>query len=64
MIDDGTSLAVGFDEQLIGLSKIETIDYRWLFRRGDRCSPGELLRKEELEKKHQVALSAQSMRGH
>ena len=61
MIDDSTSLAVGFDEQLLGLSKIETIDYRWLLRRGDRCSPGELLRREELEKKHHAALSAQSM---
>jgi hypothetical protein len=63
MIDDSSS-SIGFDEQVVGLSKIETIDYRWLLRRGDRCSPGELLRKEELEKKHQVALSAQSMRGH
>jgi hypothetical protein len=61
MVDDATSLAMGFDEQLLGLSKIETIDYRWLLRRGDRCSPGELLRKEELEKKHQGALSAQSI---
>jgi hypothetical protein len=51
MNDDSTSLAMGFDEQLVGLSKIETIDYRWLLRRGDRCSPGELLRKKELEKK-------------
>ena len=46
MVDDATSLAMGFDEQLLGLSKIETIDYRWLLRRGDRCSPGELLRKD------------------
>ena len=61
MIDDSPSLAMGFDEQLLGLSKIETIDYRWLLRRGARCSPGELLRKEELEKKHQAALSAQSI---
>ncbi len=63
MNDESTSLAMGFDEQLVGLSKIETIDYRWLLRRGDRCSPGELLRKQELEKKHEAALSTQSMRG-
>ena len=61
MIDDSTSLAMGFDEQLLGLSKIETIDYRWLLRRGDRCSRVGLLRKEELEKKHQGALSARSI---
>jgi hypothetical protein len=59
MFDDSTSLAMGFDEQLLGLSKIETIDYRWLLRRGDRCCPRELHRKEELEKKHHAALSAQ-----
>ena len=40
----------GFDEQLPGLSKIETIDYCWLLRRGDRCGPLELRKKEELEK--------------
>jgi hypothetical protein len=50
---------MGFDEQLLGLSKIETIDYHWLRRRGVRCSPRELLRKEELEKKLHAALSAQ-----
>jgi hypothetical protein len=61
MIDNNTSLAIGFDEQLVGLSKIETIDYRWLLQRGDRCNPGEQLRKEELEKKHHSALSAQSI---
>jgi hypothetical protein len=55
MFDDSTSLAMGFDEQLLGLSKIETIDYRWLLQRGVRCSPRELLRKEELEKKHHAA---------
>jgi hypothetical protein len=49
------------DEQLPGLSKIETIDYRWLLRRGDRCGPLELLRKEELERKHHAALSAHSI---
>jgi hypothetical protein len=64
MIDANVSLALWFDEQLVGLSKIETIAYRWLLRRGDRCSPGDMLEKKELEKKHQVALSAQSMRGH
>lgn len=63
MTDDGTSLAIGFDEQLLGLSKIETIDYRWLLRRGDRCSPGELLRREELEKKHHAALRGHSVKG-
>jgi hypothetical protein len=52
---------MGFDEQLLGLSKIETIDYRWLLRRGVRFSPGKLLRKEELKKKHYAALSAQSI---
>ena len=57
--DDSPSLAMGFDEQLLGLSKIETIDYHWLRRRGARCSPGELRRKEELEKKHHAALRAQ-----
>ena len=60
MIDENsTSLAMGFDEQLLGLSKIETIDYYWLRRRGVRCGPRELLRKEELENKHRAALSAQ-----
>ena len=61
MIDESTSPAMGFDDQLLGLSKIETIDYYWLRRRGVRCGPRELLRKEELEKKHHAALSAQSM---
>jgi hypothetical protein len=59
MIDDSTPLAMGFDDQLLGLSKIETIDYRWLQRRGNRCSPAELLKKEQLEKRHHAALSAQ-----
>jgi hypothetical protein len=59
MFDDSTSLTMGFDEQLLGLSKIETIDYHWLRRRGVRCSRRELLRKEELEKKLHAALSAQ-----
>jgi hypothetical protein len=59
MIDDNTPLAIGFDDQLLGLSKIETIDYRWLQRRGNRCSPVELLKKEQLEKRHHAALSAQ-----
>ena len=59
MINDSTPLAMGFDDQLLGLSKIETIDYRWLLRRGVRCGARELLRKEELEKKHHAALSAQ-----
>jgi hypothetical protein len=59
MIDDSTSSAMGFDDQLLGLSKIETIDYRWLLRRGDRCNPAQLLRKHELENKHHAALSAQ-----
>ena len=59
MIDQSTSLAVGFDDQLLGLSKIETIDYRWLQRRGDRCNPAQLLRKEQLERKHHAALNAQ-----
>jgi hypothetical protein len=49
------------DEQLLGLSKIETIDYRWLVRRGTRCSSGELRKKEELERKHHAALSAHSI---
>ena len=57
--DDSTSLAMGFDDQLLGLSKIETIDYRWLLRRGERCGPAQLLRKQELENKHHAALSAQ-----
>ena len=59
MIDDNTPLAIGFDDQLLGLSKIETIDYRWLLRRGDRCSPAQLLRKHELENKHHAALGTQ-----
>jgi hypothetical protein len=59
MIDQSTSLAMGFDDQLLGLSKIETIDFRWLQRRGDRCSPTQLLRKKALEKKHYAALSAE-----
>jgi hypothetical protein len=50
-----------FDEQLLGLSKIETIDYRWLLRRGDRCGPLELRKKEELERKHHAVLSAHSI---
>ena len=57
----GSPFTVENHEQLPGLSKIETIDYRWLLRRGDRCSPGELLRKGELEKKHRAVLSAQSI---
>jgi len=59
MIDD--DFVFGFDEQLPGLSKIETIDYCWLQRRGDRCSPLELRKKEELERKHRAALSAHSV---
>ena len=59
MIDDNTPLAIGFDDQLLGLSKIETIDYRWLQRRGDRCNPAQLLKKEQLESKHHAALNAQ-----
>jgi hypothetical protein len=57
--DDSPFLAMGFDEQLLGRSKIETIDYHWRRRRGARCSPSELLRKEELESKHHAALGAQ-----
>jgi hypothetical protein len=52
----------GFDEQLPGLSKIETIDYCWLLRRGDRCGPLELRKKEELERKHRAALRDGSCR--
>jgi hypothetical protein len=59
--DDSTSFAMGFDEQLLGLSKIETIDYHWLRRRGARCSPSELLRKEELEKKHRAGFERSRM---
>lgn len=59
MIDN--EIAFGFDEQLPGLSKIETIDYCWLQRRGDRCSPLELRKKEELKRKYHAALSAHSI---
>ena len=59
MVDD--EFVFGFDEQLPGLSKIETIDYCWLLRRGDRCSPLELRKKEELERKHRAALSTHSI---
>jgi hypothetical protein len=60
MSDD--EFVFGFDDQLLGLSKIETIDYRWLLRRGDQCGPLELRKKEELERKHHAALSAHSKR--
>jgi hypothetical protein len=56
MVD--TEIVFGFDEQLPGLSKIETIDYCWLLRRSDRCSPLELRKKEELERKYHAALRA------
>lgn len=59
MIDK--ELVFGFDEQLPGLSKIETIDYLWLLRRGDRCGPLELRKKQDLERKHHAALSAHSI---
>jgi len=59
MIDN--EFVFGFDEQVLGLSKIETIDYCWLLRRGDRCGPVERRRKEELERKHHAALSAHSI---
>ena len=59
MVD--TEFVFGFDEQLPGLSKIETIDYCWLLRRGDRCSPLELRKKEELERKYHAALNAHSI---
>jgi hypothetical protein len=45
------------EDQLPGLSKIETIDYRWLLHRGDRCTPRDLLRKAELERKQRAAAS-------
>jgi len=57
----GSPLRVENDEQLPGLFKIETIDYRWLLRRGERCGPLELRKKEELERKHHAALSAHSI---
>jgi len=59
MVD--TEIVFGFDEQLPGLSKIETIDYCWLLRRGDRCSPLELRKKEELERKYHAAFNADSI---
>jgi hypothetical protein len=59
MIDN--EIAFGFDEQLPGLSKIETIDYCWLLQRGDRCGPLELRKKEELERKYRTALGAHSV---
>jgi hypothetical protein len=49
------------DEQLPGLSKIETIDYRRLLRRGDRCGALERRKKGELKRKHHAALSAHSI---
>ena len=52
---------IGGDEQIAGLSKIETIDYRWLLRRGNRCTALELRKKEELDRKHQEALSAEAI---
>jgi hypothetical protein len=58
MIDN--EIVFGFDEQLPGLSKIETIDYCWLLRRGDRCNALELRKKEELERKYRAALGAHS----
>jgi hypothetical protein len=59
MVD--TEIVFGFDEQLPGLSKIETIDYCWLLRRGNRCSPLELRKKEELERKYRAAFNADSI---
>ena len=56
MIDN--EIVFGFDEQLP--SKIETIDYCWLLRRGDRCNALELRKKEELERKYRAALGAHS----
>jgi hypothetical protein len=46
----------GDKEQIAGLTKIETIDYRWFVHRGERCTALELRRKEELDRKHQAAL--------
>jgi hypothetical protein len=59
MVDN--EIVFGFDEQLPGLSKIETIDYCWLLRRGDRCSPLELRKKQEFERKYHAALNARSI---
>jgi hypothetical protein len=61
--EDGSGVrsSAGSEDQLLGLSKIETIDYRWLLRRGTRSSPQEHRRKEELERKHHAALSSEAI---
>jgi hypothetical protein len=48
-------------EQIAGLTKIETIDYRWFIGRGERCTALELRRKEELDRKRHAALSADAI---
>jgi hypothetical protein len=49
------------EEQIAGLSKIETIDYFWLRRRSAPCTALELRRRDELERKHKAAISAEAI---